>query len=182
MTARDQRLVFRGAVEGLLRVLGAETERPDLKKALCALGVDPSNLLPAYDLETCQRLLEFVGERRFPSVTGDERQRELGRAFIRCFSETFMGKAAMAMGRILGPSRATQRLTRAMRMTNNYSTSGASHLTQNSMALWCEPVANPWYYVGIFEEGGKTLHGPSYTVELKAFDRSTERAEFLVHW
>jgi uncharacterized protein (TIGR02265 family) len=177
-----ERIIFGTSVEGMLRALGPDREAPEVKAALVALGVNPERMLPGYNVPTYVKLMEFIGAHRFPTLKGEARDRELGREFIRGFAQTLVGKATMAMGRVLGPRRATMRLTRSMRTVNNYSTSGCSELNATSMEVWCEPVLRPWYYVGVFEEGGRSLHGPSYSVELRKFEPRSERAEFLISW
>lgn len=166
----------------MLRALGDDVDKPEVKSALLAIGIDPGRLLPAYHVPEYVKLMEFIGAHRFPTLQGDARDRELGREFIRGFGQTLVGKATLAMGKVLGPMRATMRLTRSMRTVNNYSTSGANQLTARSVEVWCEPVLRPWYYVGVFEEGGRSLHGESYTVELRSFHKQSERAEFLISW
>lgn len=174
-----ERLIFGTSVEGMLRALGP-TISPEVKAKLVALGVNPDKLLPAYGVPTYSALLDFIGLTRFPDLEPQARDRELGREFIRGFGHTFVGKATLAMGRVLGPMRATMRLTRTMRTVNNYSTSEATKRSDTSVHMWCQPVLRPWYYVGVFEEAGGQLHGPSYVVELQKFEN--ERADFLIRW
>ncbi|MBL8915835.1 MAG: DUF2378 family protein [Archangium sp.] len=178
----EQRLVFSASVNGLLRILGDDVDKPEVRAKLLELGFNVDRLLPGYGLPECMKLMDYIGTRCFPELQGDERERALGRGFIRAFGETLLGKATMAMGKVMGPMRATMRLTRAMRTVNNYSNSGATQLTPRSVELWCEPVWRPWYYIGIFEEGGRAIHGESYTVVLRSFDEKKERAEFFVSW
>lgn len=173
-----ERLIFGNSVEGMLRALGELT--PALKAELVALGVNPDKLLPAYGVPAYLKLLDFIGGKRFPELQGNERDRALGREFIRGFGQTFVGKATLSLGRVLGPMRATLRLTRTMRTVNNYSTSEAIPASDSSVHVWCHPVLRPWYYVGVFEQAGLDLHGPSYVVELHRFEG--ERADFFVRW
>ena len=174
-----ERLIFGNSVEGMLRALGAPLA-PDVKASLVALGVNPDKLLPAYDVPAYVKLLDFIGARRFPELAANERDRALGREFILGFGQTFVGKATMSLGRVLGPMRATQRLSRTMRTVNNYSVSEAIPASDRQVQVWCHPVLRPWYYVGVFEQAGWDLHGPSYTVALQKFEG--ERADFLINW
>lgn len=162
----------------MLSALGELT--PELKVKLVELGVNPDKLLPAYNVAVYVKLIDFIGEQRFPTLEGHERDRALGQEFIRGFGRTLMGKATMAMGSVLGARRATMRLTRTMRTVNNYSAAEAIPLSANSVQVWCHPVLRPWYYVGVFEQAGWELHGPSYKVELQRFEQ--ERADFLISW
>lgn len=174
-----ERLIFGNSVAGMLRALGPELS-PATRRELIALGVNPDKLLPAYGVPEYVKLLDYIGAQRFPELQGTERDRALGREFIRGFGETFVGKATLAMGRVLGPLRATLRLTRTMRTVNNYSHAEAFPGTNNSVQLWCHPVLRPWYYVGVFEQAGWEVHGPTYAVELQKFEQ--ERADFLIRW
>lgn len=137
----SERIIFASSVEGMLRALGELT--PELKKKLVALGVNADKLLPGYDPKTYLSLLDFIGAERFPEVQGTERDRALGREFIRGFGQTFVGKATLALGRVIGPMRGTQRLTRTMRTVNNYSESHSIPLTATSVQVWCHPVLRP---------------------------------------
>lgn len=174
----QERLIFGNSVEGMLRTLPELT--PALRAELERLGVTPGKLLPAYDVPTYVKLLDFLGQTRFPSLGPEERDFELGREFIRGFSKTLVGKAALAMTKVLGPLRSTQRLTRTMRSVNNYSQSGATVLGPNSVQIWCAPVLRPHYYRGVFLESGQAIAGPSYTVTMGAF--VDERLELQVSW
>lgn len=174
----SERLIFGNSVQGMLSALGELT--PELKKQLITLGVDPDKLLPAYGVPAYVKLLDFIGAERFPRLAGNERDRALGQEFIRGFGRTFVGKATMTLGRVLGPMRATMRLTRTMRTVNNYSSAEAIPMSANSVQLWCHPVLRPWYYVGVFEQAGLELHGPTYKVALQKFVQ--ERADFLISW
>lgn len=174
----SERLIFGNSVQGMLGALGELT--PELKAKLTALGVNPDKLLPAYGVPAYVKLLDFIGAERFPKLQGNERDRALGQEFIRGFQKTFVGKATMTLGSVLGPMRATMRLTRTMRTVNNYSSAEAIPLSPSSVQVWCHPVLRPWYYVGVFEQAGWELHGPSYSVELQKFEQ--ERADFLIRW
>ncbi len=173
-----ERLIFGNSVQGMLSALGEIT--PEVKARLIELGVNPDKLLPAFSVPVYSKLLDFIGAQRFPRLEGHERDRALGQEFIRGFGRTFVGKATMALGSVLGPMRATMRLTRTMRTVNNYSNAEAVPVSAKSVQVWCHPVLRPWYYVGVFEQAGWELHGPSYKVELQKFEQ--ERADFLISW
>ncbi len=175
----EERLVFGSSVEGMLRTLGPQPS-DEVKAQLKGLGFNVDKLLPAYSVPEYLKLIDFLGTHRFPELQGAERDRALGREFIIGFGQTFTGKATLALGRVIGPMRATLRLTRSMRAVNNYSQTEAIPLGANSVQLWCQPVLRPWYYVGVFEQAGRELHGPTYAVELQKFEG--ERADFLISW
>lgn len=166
MTA--ERLIFGNSVQGMLGALGEIT--PEVKAQLIELGVNPDKLLPAFSVPVYSQLLDFIGAQRFPRLEGNERDRALGQEFIRGFGRTFVGKATMALGSVLGP----------MRTVNNYSNAEAVPVSAKSVQVWCHPVLRPWYYVGVFEQAGWELHGPSYKVELQRVEQ--ERADFLISW
>ena len=174
-----ERIVFGSSVEGQLRALGPEIS-PEVKSQLINLGVNPDKILPGYSVPVYAKLIDFVGAQRFPELEGTERDRALGREFIIGFGNTLVGKATLAMGKVLGPMRATLRLTRTMRSVNNYSVSEAIPINSNSVNVWCHPVLRPWYYVGVFEQAGQQMHSPSYTVALQKLEG--ERADFLISW
>lgn len=174
-----ERIVFGSSVEGQLRALGPELS-PEVKSQLINLGVNPDKILPGYSVPVYAKLIDFVGAQRFPELEGTERDRALGREFIIGFGNTLVGKATLAMGKVLGPMRATLRLTRTMRSVNNYSVSEAIPINSTSVNVWCQPVLRPWYYVGVFEQAGQQMHSPSYTVALQKFEG--ERADFLISW
>lgn len=173
------RLVFRNSVEGMLRALGPQLS-PEVKSEVLSLGVNPDELEPIYDVQTYLLLVDFIGGRRFPSLSGDERDRELGREFIRGFSKTLVGRATFVSSRTLGPMCGTLNLARTLRMVNNYATAEAIPLTESSVQVRCRPVLRPHYYQGILEQAGWDMHVPSYQVELENFEH--ERADFMISW
>jgi uncharacterized protein (TIGR02265 family) len=175
-----ERLVFRSTVSSMLKVLGNPIA-PEHVVALQQAGIDPTRpLLVAYPLESFQKLLALAGKVRFPKLGPEERDYALGELFVVNFATSLIGGAVVAMARVLGPRRSTQRLTRSFRSVNNYSEAEAKELSANEMEVRCEPVLRPDYYLGVLQTAGRMSHGESYQVELSSYEN--ERAVFRVRW
>jgi uncharacterized protein (TIGR02265 family) len=82
------------------------------------LGIDLAGLLPSYPVE--QWWLAVA--RAAAHLEGDstERLRQLGRGLTVRFTQSFLGKAAGPLGRLIGPRRSLQRSQVSFRAGNNY--------------------------------------------------------------
>ncbi len=174
-----ERLVFESSVQGMLKCLGTPIA-PEVTQRLIAIGINPARLLPAYTMQQFTRLMELIGALRYPSLSPDEQDYELGKDFVRGFAQTLLGKATFAMAGVIGPLRTSRRLTHSMRTVNNYSKSEIVEEGPQFVRVWVAPVGRPHFYRGVFDEAGSAAHLTEYRAELTAF--SGERADFTFRW
>ncbi len=176
----NEKLVFEHTVESVLRVL--EPIPPAQIAELRALGIDLSKpLLPAYTVDTFVRLLDFIIQQRFAQLPADEAHFELGRAFIKAYTQTLLGRALAGLMRTLGPRRTLDRTSRNFRTANNYTDTRLRQLGPTRYELWFNFALRPGYYRGIVQ-ASLELSGARQP-EVKPHTSSQgEGVTFLVSW
>jgi len=148
-----EKLVFDFTMESLLRTL-PPPHTPSQVSALAALGLEPGKpLLPAYPMETFQKVSQYIASQRWPKLPPEEAHRALGRAFLAGYGESFMGKALVSLSKVVGPHRLLERMNRNFRSANNYTETKLERLAPSTYELWFNHVIMPSYYQGIVEAG-----------------------------
>jgi uncharacterized protein (TIGR02265 family) len=173
--AEDEAVIFEQTVQGLLRTAGGRPLPPDAQARLAALGIVEGRLLPAYPLAAYVEALAVVRKALFGALPEEEGSFALGRAFLRSYEGTLLGRALLATCRVLGPRRVLARMTRNFRTANNYTETRLEELGGGRYALWFNRTVNTHYYRGLLHEavvqaGGQNpevqvhSHGPGGTV------------------
>lgn len=173
-----EKLIFEHTVESLLRTLERPIP-PEQIRGLDGLGIDLSKpLKPAYPLEVFSQLIGFIGRQRFPGLSEQEADFEVGRAFIEAYTtQTMMGKALKGVLRVIGPHRGLERMHRTFRSANNYTETRLEKLGPSSYQLWFNFALRPSYFAGM-------VHGTLKVCGLKHLEVKTldaPRPEALVH-
>lgn len=119
MAAAEQPVVFGQSFEGLRRALGPHFDDA-FRAAIAPLGVRYEKLQVAYPLATWLATLELASRRLSPEADQQVRYRDVGRHFVRGFTQGGVGFAVVAMGRALGPKRMLQRMGRNFQTGTNY--------------------------------------------------------------
>jgi uncharacterized protein (TIGR02265 family) len=135
-------VVFAQAMEGLARAFGAElTERA--RARLRELGVDLARPpLPAYPLAAWERTWRVLAEELLPGQPEVLARRALARRFVlEGLSETNVGKANFEFNRVVGVRRTLERMTRNLRLVNNYTESRIDWLGEREaeVSTWIKP-------------------------------------------
>jgi uncharacterized protein (TIGR02265 family) len=162
-------LVFQHTVEGLLRALGDRVDHTTAQR-LKQHGLDVNKLQPAYPRETWVKLMEVAAEILSPGAPIDEAMFTFGRRFFDGFTDTFMGRALLAMVRVLGPRRTLERMTRNFRTGNNYSETKLTELAFGKWQLWCNQVTYAQWYRGLITAGVSAAGAKNPSVELVSHD------------
>lgn len=89
-------------------------------RQLRELGVDLQDLQSAYPAATWAAALKVAAEAAFPQSTPHQARFEMGRSLLQGFDATLVGRAAVALARVIGPRRTLARMTRNTRTSNNY--------------------------------------------------------------
>jgi uncharacterized protein (TIGR02265 family) len=178
--AVNQRLVFDNTMQSNLRVLG-QPLAPEHLSGLAALGVDPSRPLPAYPVETYTAVIDFITGQRWPGLTQDEAGFELGRAFMRSYQETLMGKAVFSVTKVLGPHRTLERMNRNFRSANNYTETRLRKVGPSTYELWFNYAIRTGYFRGLLTEGLERAGAQALSVTLASSNTSGE-ATFRISW
>ncbi|MDP1921313.1 MAG: DUF2378 family protein [Myxococcales bacterium] len=176
----DAPVVFGNSVESLVRVLGPALDEEARQKFL-ALGIDLFKPNPAYPYELWVEALVMAMDLLWPGVTRDVATYRMGRAIFESYGQTVMGKALMALVKVLGPKRALDRMSRNLRTTNNYSETRLTDVGPNRYELWVNKVAFPHYFRGLLEAGLEFGGAAEVKVEVGSVS-ATEGVVFNLSW
>lgn len=186
-------VVFDTVAEGFARALGPKLT-PELRAELRELAFDVDQIGPVYTLTAWESVVQRVATRLFPAVSQQEAWRQLGRQFMDGYVQTTMGKATLAMGRLIGVKRTLQRMTRNFRTAANYLDSHAQELGEREVELttWMlepyleswrgKPVSFPFYRAGVVEGTVALVGGKEHSVELVECDWNRQVATYRVRW
>jgi uncharacterized protein (TIGR02265 family) len=148
-----RRVVFEHTVDGLFRVALGKRLSSAAHAALREAGLDLSRkLLPAYPLETWRAGVEVAVRDLYPEHSRAEGYRRIGHDVVDGLAQTTMGRAAVGVGRLLGPLRALRRMNHTFRSADNYVESRLTEHGPTRCDLWInEVLGQPTYYQGILE-------------------------------
>lgn len=175
-------VVFDHTVEGLFRValhgrLSASTES-NLRRA----GLDLSKKLrPAYSFETWKRCLEIVATDLYPHLPPAEAWRAIGRIIVEGVGRTVIGRATLAVARLLGPLRALRRLRHMLQSADNYVEASVTERSATCVEVSInEVMGHPTYYQGILEASLGITGAQGIQVDVLSCEG--KGATFLVAW
>ncbi len=180
--SHPERLVFAPSVEGLL-VKGLELT-PETLGELRALGIDLGRpLLPAYPAELWHRALHLVAERVYPTLSLPEAYRRMGERTVYGLDGTLLGKAMLAMARVIGPRRMLVRLPNSVKSGSNFAQLDAKELAPNAFLL----TSQPYMGYGEFMQGSVSaaidIAGAKQgSVEIVEYDRPAEKLVLRASW
>ncbi|MFY0579016.1 DUF2378 family protein [Cystobacter fuscus] len=175
-----EKLVYDYTMESLLRVLGQPLTAEHLS-GLRALGVDPRQLQPAYPVEKYTQVLDFVVAELWPRLPREEADFELGRAFMRAYQQTAMGKAVAAVTRLIGPLRSLERMSRNFRSANNFTETKLNEVGPNHCELWFNHARHPNFFRGLLTEALTRTGAREVSVTLLTVGEANE-ATFHITW
>lgn len=176
----SEKLIFLQTFEGLVRAYGTRFT-PELLTNFKLYGFDPERLLPAYPQKSFIEVVRLLGRALHPGLSEDDAIREVGRGFINGYEDTLVGRAMLAMIRIIGPRRTLERLTRQFRTGNNFSDTRLTQVSASEYQLWCNEVRLPGWYQGIVSRGLEVAGAKDVTVEFVNRDDSGG-GTFLIRW
>lgn len=176
------RVVFRHALEGLLKVVPEERLDAELRVQLLAVGVDLDKPLQGqYPLETWVKFSGVLAQALYPNIPTGEAHRLLGRRLAEGYFQTFIGKALLPMLKLIGPKRAVLRTERNFRSANNYTQTRFEEVGPTKLKMWLnETQAVPEYTAGIVE-AGMTAAG-ALEVVVEVLERDSDGCWFKVEW
>lgn len=176
-----ERLIFSQTFEGLRQALG-DRLTPEHHLALQALGVDFTRpFRPAYPKDAFVAVIERLAQDLFPDRGLEAGVCAVGRAFIDGYERTMVGRALLAMLRVLGPRRSLERLSRNFRTANNFSETRLVALGERDFELWCNEVASPGWYFGIITRGLEVAGARDVKVVIVE-RRDASAATFRIRW
>ena len=178
----EQDVVFGNTVDGLFhKRLGARIT-PALRQQLKAEGLDlDAPLQSAYPRVRYFHFVQLAADALFPGTSRDAALEELGRQFMHGYAETLVGRAALAMGRLLGPRRMLARMGHNMRTSNNYLQVRFSEHGPADVELWLSETSGvPSYFRGVLAAGTELCGG--HDVQVAVAGGEGRAASFRVRW
>ncbi len=173
-------LVFSQSFEALLRALGGNLSEAS-KAKFRALGVNfDQRLLPGYPLDVWVAAMELGSSLLTPDGSAAERHYALGRRMVDSYGETLVGRALLAVMRVIGPRRSFERMTRNLRSTNNYTESKLEVSGDGQVTLWCSRVVSAEFYRGMFTRTLEAAGGTDARIQVMSMNASG--CTFAVSW
>ncbi len=179
---QEEEVVFDHSIEGLfqksLRNKMTQHCRERLKEAGLDLSVKLRPMYPRLDFYT---FLEIAREEIYPGRTRDEGLFQLGYGLLDGYEQTFLGKAVLAMVKLLGPRRTLARATQNLQSSNNYIASSLQQLGPNQYALTLNQVSGaPTYFAGVIHRGIELAGGNQVRVQPQPVDGPG--CVYIVEW
>ncbi|MFZ5442560.1 MAG: DUF2378 family protein [Myxococcota bacterium] len=175
-----EKLIFSQTIEGLLRSVSGRLT-PELMAGMKARGIDPSApLLPAYPVRVFIDVVSWLATELHPGRPLDDAVCQVGRAFMDSYGETMVGRAMLAMIRLIGPRRTLERVTRQFRTGNNFSDTRLTPRSATEYDLWVNEVSMVGWYLGLLSRGVELAGAKGVEVTLLSHDAAG--AVFRVRW
>ncbi len=173
-------VVFSSTFEALVRALGPKLDESG-KARFKAIGVDfDARLLPAYTQETWLSAMQIGSDLLMPGESKEAQYYNLGHRIVASFAETMVGRALVAMMRVIGPRRALGRMTRNLRAANNFTETSFAMLDDGRCAVTCSPIVSTEFFRGLFTGSVEAAGGSDVRVELLSVKEGT--GTFSISW
>jgi len=181
---KQERLVFSPSVEALLIRGVGDQLTPDIKAELVRIGFNIDQpLLPAYDSTSWQRAVDLIAKSLYPDLTMSEAQRRLGESTVHGFERTTLGKAMVAVSKLIGSRRALMRFAGSSRSSNNYSRMEAREISPNEIEFLLLPYEGwPEYVAGCLSALVDMTGGKDPRITVVSHDPEAERLVLRVRW
>lgn len=182
--AQEEQLVFGPTIEGLF-VRGLKDKVPPaLVNQLKELGLDLTKpILPAYPRTVVNAAVLLTAKTLYPNDSLSDAFYKVGQhVSIGAFS-TVLGSATLRLVKLVGPTRALQRIARTFRTTNNYMTVALRELAPTDWELELFPSNDqPSYMQAVIEDVMKIAGAKNLKVETVNHDKANERCTYRVRW
>lgn len=175
----DHRLVFGHTAEGLF-IRGLKVhQRPVLKAKLKAAGFDADQKMePASPYDAWCRFLDVAISEQPSGSSRDEALTRMGEALAEGSFVTVVGKALLALVKVIGPRRALARMRQNFRTGNNDSESKFEELGPGHCRPWLnERDHDRAMSRGTIRKGVELAGAKNLTVEIAAFDDTGTTSE-----
>ncbi|MCU0695314.1 MAG: DUF2378 family protein [Myxococcaceae bacterium] len=174
----SERVVFSSVFEALGRIVQAST--PQLTKDALAIGVDFTNLNPAYPADTWRKLTSLVAQVLHPTVSAPIAEYQLGQRIIQEYGKTLIGRALMATLKVLGPTRCFSRVSRSFRTANNYTEDRVTQHAPNHFELWINELHVPYVNQGVIQAALEAIGAKNCSVEVTK--RDADGTSYVCRW
>ncbi len=130
-------VVFAHTFTAVVERLPPGTITAKLKTDLRAAGFDlDRKALVAYPQEVWVKFTYILSKALFPHLEEPQAHRRFGELLIEGYAQTTMGKAVMALLRIIGPRRGLTRTAKSFRSGNNYFETRFEEVGPNTFHWW----------------------------------------------
>ncbi len=179
-----ERLVYEHTFEGLFVRGLAGRLSPKVKERLREVGLDlDRKLLPAYSVETWARSVAIVIEVLYPNEPEEVAYRLLGERMTEGYQETFTGRAALQVLRLLGPRRLIARTQQIFRSGNNYTEVHITDVAPTVVDLWVNEVGPARYIIqGAILAGLRAFRPGDEGVRVDVLGFTDEGISLRVSW
>jgi uncharacterized protein (TIGR02265 family) len=161
------KVVFRHSVEAFLDhvLVKRGLMLPDLVKELAAMGIDPRR---ARDVTIGEfyKLVELAASRLGPGRTREANLEEVGRAMLRGYVDSLVGRGILIGARMMGPRRTLLRMAENFKTADNVTRITTAEPAPNTVDINLSPDGGvPDYHRGLFSEVFVVLGVRQYKVE-----------------
>lgn len=177
----NERLWYSQVVDAVfIKGLGPR-RTPELDQVLASEGISLDKLLPGYPVEKVVRAMKKSLPVLYPGLDENAALVELGASSMRGYNETLIGRAAVAVLKLVGVRRALERLHTSMRSGNNYLDTKFTALGANEAELHLSDVSGiPGFYRGLLGEGLRMLGAKNGVLKDKG--AAAPGHTFVVSW
>ncbi len=178
---KSERLVFSTSVEGLMKGMALEAS---VRAELRELGIDVDRpLLPAYPAELWHRALHLIAQRVHPTMSIAEAYRRMGERTVYGMEDTLLGRATLAMAKLVGPRRMLLRLPNSAKSGSNFARLEVQELSPTEFLLTSQPyMGYAEFMQGSVRAAIEICGAPKGTVEIVDHDRRTEQLVLRASW
>lgn len=177
----DQPLIYQQTFEALLKSVHRSLT-PELTARLVAVGLDPSKpLLPGYPRPVLAAVVRTIASGVFPDISGPEAYRLLGRRTVDYLEDSFLGRAQVAMARVVGPMKALMRMPKNVRTAGSHQDCTTRQLDGKTMEMTLTGYVLPYaeFHVGCLE-AVLAMFRTEGSVEVLRFDHPKMELEVRV--
>jgi uncharacterized protein (TIGR02265 family) len=174
--------IYTQSIEGLFLNAYGSRLTPQIKQSVKAAGIDlDAPLKPSYPPETYYAAVEALRRALFPSEGDQEAYKQMGRAFVAGFFQTFVGKVIAGMLRVVGPSRNLERVPRGLAAGSNFMKAEVQRVGEREYMLKLnDHGASPYFMQGVVESALQVSGAKDIEVELAS--RTGRTVEYRITW
>jgi uncharacterized protein (TIGR02265 family) len=179
-----ERLIFANSVEALfVRGVGSQLT-PEIKDELRSIGIDLSKrLLPAYPSDVYYAAIALLVRRLYPGLPPSTAQFKLGERSVLGLEETFLGRSAVVLSKLIGTRRAILRFPVSAMATTNYAKLEARELSPTQVEVTICPMDGDVNFMsGCISALITMTGGHDGKTEVVEHDREKERLVLRVSW
>jgi uncharacterized protein (TIGR02265 family) len=179
-----ERLIYAAAIEALL-VHGQHGKlSPETLAELSQMGIDLSKpLKPAYSYGLWKKVLELIAQRIYAEVDRSQAYFNIGESLVMGMENTLVGRAMVAMARLVGPRRALLRIPHNSRGNASHSDIIATEVRSNCIDIVVEEYDLPAEFMQGSLHAAATISGAkTLKVEVLQHDEVAEHVHYRVSW